>query len=171
MKTAVVFYSLDGSTRVAAQEIAERLDADVFELKEKKPRGKSPMLFIGGGFAAIFGVRSRVQDTFADRMGAYDRICIGAPLWGSRPAPALNTFVHALDPAGKLVMLFTVQADPNPQASAAKGTKMISQKILKKGGSLLPVMRLHGEVPRKTATKEHMETQLDRQLESIIQNR
>jgi flavodoxin len=171
MKTAVAFYSLDGSTRVAAQAIAERLGADVFELEEKKKRVKTPMMFIGGGFAAIFGVRSRLQDTFADRMGEYERILIGTPIWASRPVPAVNGFVHALDPAGKLVMLFTVQADPNPKESAEKGTEKLCEKIRQKGGTLLPVLRLHGEVPEKTATREHMEAQLDERLESIVKNR
>jgi|GEM_PF-258465 Flavodoxins len=170
MKTAVVYYSLDGSTRVAAQAVAARSGADIFELKEAKPRGKTSVAFMGEAFAAVFGLRSRVQDTFADRMGAYERICIGTPIWGSRPVPAVNTFVHALNPAGKLVLLFTVQADPEPYASAAKGTDKLCAAIRKKGGDVRAVLRLHGEAPGRTATKQHVEKQLDQRLEEAFQN-
>ena len=125
---------------------------------------------LSGGFAAVFGLRSRLKDTFADRMGEYGRICIGTPIWASRPVPAVNAFVHALEAKDKQVLLFTVQADPDTQGHA-KGTNKILGKIQKKGGSVLPVLRLYGEMPGKTATKAHMETQLDKRLESIIQNR
>lgn len=41
MKSVVVFYSLDGGTRKAAEKIAERLQADIVELHpEKKFRAK-----------------------------------------------------------------------------------------------------------------------------------
>ena len=169
MKTAVVYYSLEGSTRIAAQALSERLGADIYELKEKKPRKRTPMMFMSGGFAAVFGLKSRLQETYAERMGAYERICIGTPIWASRPVPAVNTFVKAFDPAGKQVLLVTVQADPNPQASE-KGLEKLFAAIRKKGGALLPVLGLHGEAPGKTASKEHIEAQLDQKLQKSLQN-
>ncbi len=170
MKTAVVFYSLNGSTRVAAHAIAERADADVFELKERKQRGKSPWAFMSEGFSAVFRLKSRVQDTFAGRLSEYERILIGTPLWASSPAPAVNRFVHEMNPAGKQIMLFSVQADPNPQKKSFRGTDKLCETIRRKGGQLLPVLRLHGEAPGKTATKEHIDEQLDRRLETTLLN-
>ena len=169
MKTAVVYYSLDGSTRAAAQALATRLGADIYELKEKKARSKTPMMFMSGGFAAVFGLKSRLQETYANHIGAYERICIGTPIWASRPVPAVNTFVKAFDPAGKQVLLVTVQADPNPQPSE-KGLEKIFAAIRKKGGALLPVLQLHGEAPGKTASKEHIEVQLDQKLKQSLQD-
>jgi flavodoxin len=169
MKTAVVYYSLDGSTRIAAQVIAQRLNAELYELKEKKTRGKTPAAFMGEAFAAVFGIKSRLQDTFAVQMEDCERICIGTPIWASRPVPAVNTFAASLAPKGKQVLLFTVQADPNPDPSA-KGAAKLIQSLRKKGAEILPVLQLHGEAPGKTATKEHMEEQIIRQLESLLQS-
>ena len=169
MKTAVVYYSLEGSTRVAAQALADRLGADIYELKEKKPRGKTPMVYMSGGFAAVFGLKSRLQDNFADRMGAYERICIGTPIWASRPVPAVNSFVKAFDPKGKQILMFSVQADPNPQSSE-KGMEKLCAVIRKKGGASLSLLGLHGEAPGKTASKENIEAQLDPKLKNLLQN-
>jgi flavodoxin len=171
MKTAVVYYSLDGSTRVAAQALAERLGADIYELREVKQRSSNaPKTFVSGGFAAALGLKSRLQDTFAGSMGAYERVCVGTPIWAGHPTPAANAFIKAFDPAGKQVMLFTAQADPDPQSSK-KGTEKLCARIRKKGGALLPALRLHGEAPGKTATKAQIEAQLDQKLEDALKIR
>ena len=164
MKTAVVYYSLQGSTRTAAQALAERLGADLFELKEKKQRGQGFALFMGGGFAAALGLRSRLQDSFAVRMDGYERILAGGPIWASNPAPALNAFLHALDPKGKQMMLFTVQADPDTQSPPQKGVEKRCEALRKRGAQVLPVLRLHGASPGQAATKDAMAKQLDERL-------
>ncbi len=171
MKTAVVYYSLDGSTRMAAQVLAERFEADVFELKETKQRKKGFALFVLGGFAASTGRKSRVQDTFVDRMGGYDFICIGTPIWASSPVPAVNTFADTLDPADKQVMLFTVQADPNTSSPPGKRAEQLCAVLREKGGSVLPILRMNGNSPGQTATKEHIEKQLEQKLEAVLQKR
>ena len=38
MKKAVVFYSLDGNTRMIAGKIAKKFEAEIFELEEVKKR-------------------------------------------------------------------------------------------------------------------------------------
>ncbi len=169
MKTAVVYYSLEGSTRLAAQVIAERLGADLFELHEKRQRKTGFALFAGGGFAAALGVRSRLKDNFGDRMKEYDRIFAGAPIWASSPAPALNTFLHAVEPRGKQLILFTVQADPNTDAPPQKSMEKRCALLRKKGADVLPVLRLYGASPGKTATKESMEKQLGGKLKNFKQ--
>jgi len=171
MKTAVVYYSLEGSTRVAAQAIAERLDADVFELKEVKQRKKGFALFLLGGFAAAAGRGSRVEDTFAERMNAYEMICIGTPIWASSPAPAVNTFAAVLNPNGKQILLFTMQADPDTQSPPGKKVEQLCEKLRKKGSNVLPVLRLYGSSPGKSASKEHIEKQLEQKLETVLQKR
>lgn len=168
MKTAVVYFSLDGSTRVAAQALAERLQADVYELKEIKQRGKTKGAFMGEAVGALFGLKSRVQDTFAQKMGGYERVCIGTPIWAGSPVPAVNTFLHALNPSGKQILLFTVQADPDTQTPPAKKIEQLCAALRKKGGNVLPVLRLHGAAPGATAARADMEAQLGKKLEDII---
>ena len=163
MKTAVVYYSKDGSTRVAAKVLAEKLGADIFELKEIKPRGSSPAAFMGAGVAAFFGSRSRLKDTCAPQMDTYERICIGTPIWAGKSVPAVNTFVRAVNPVGKDVIIFSVQADNTPDAPPAKGIEKLMHLLEKKGAVVKQVIRLVGASPGKTADKAAMQGQMDGQ--------
>jgi len=48
MKDLVVYYSLEGNTRQAAERIAERLHADILQLQTVKEILKSKMKFLLG---------------------------------------------------------------------------------------------------------------------------
>ena len=84
MKTAVVYYTYGGSTRVAAEVLAKQLSADVFELEEVKKRGKSALSFMTAGFGALAGKRSRIKSDFAAEMKNYDCLYIGSPVWANK---------------------------------------------------------------------------------------
>ena len=167
MKTAVVYYSKDGSTRCAAEVLAQKMGADIFELEEIKQRSSTPAAFMGAGFAAVFGTRSRLKDTHVQKMGAYERICIGTPIWADRSTPAVNTFVHAVDAAGKDVIIFTVQADKTPDALPVKSIGKLTGVLEKKGAAVKQVIRLVGASPGKAADKLSMQAQLDEKLAEI----
>ncbi|HEX3076439.1 MAG TPA: hypothetical protein VHQ24_06210 [Lachnospiraceae bacterium] len=47
MKTIIVFYSLEGNTKYAAETIAARIGADILELKTQKEKS-------GGTFSTYF---------------------------------------------------------------------------------------------------------------------
>lgn len=157
MKTAVVYYSLDGNTRETAGLIAKRLGADIFELEEVKKRSGKPLSFMAAAFGALIGKKSRLKDNPAKKMGDYERIYIGSPIWASRIVPAVNTFVSALKAAGKDIVFFTLQADPNP----APLTEKLKERMEKRGAVVSKVLSLHGESPGKTASIEHLTQQLD----------
>ncbi|MGI5918180.1 MAG: flavodoxin family protein [Christensenellales bacterium] len=160
MKTAVVYYTYDGSTRVAAEALARQLGADVFELEEVKKRGKSALSFMAAGFGALAGKRSRIKNDFAAEMKNYDCLYIGSPVWANKTAPAVNTFLDSLDAAGKKIVLFTLQADPNVQSAPDKCLLAHKQTLEKRGATVLRLLRFHGASPGKTAESEHIEAQL-----------
>lgn len=161
MKTAVVFYTRDGNTRLAAVLLAQKLGADLFELEEGKPRGKTAGAFMAAGFGAACGLRSRLKNDFAQEMKAYDTICIGSPIWAGKTVPAVNAFIYRLDAAGKKVMLFTVQADPEPEAKPPVSLEGHKQALEKKGASVTQMLRMHGASPGKTAVMQDIQNQLD----------
>jgi len=160
MKTAVVYYTYDGSTRVATEVLARHLGADVFELEEVKKRGKSALSFMAAGFAALAGKRSRIKNDFAAEMKHYDCLYIGSPVWANKTAPAVNTFLGSLDAAGKKIVLFTLQADPNVESAPDKCLLAHKQALEKRGATVLRLLRLHGASPGKTAESGHIEAQL-----------
>lgn len=160
MKTAVVFYSLDGSTRVAAQAIADKYGADVFELKEAKHRGRSTFAFMGSGFSALVGARSRLVSTYSKDMQLYDQIYIGTPVWASKPVPAVNTFVAELEPRGKEIIIFTVQADKN-DSEPIKGSVQMKKKLEDNGAIVTQILTLVGAGVNKTADRKEMNKQIE----------
>jgi len=162
MKTAVVYYSLDGSTREAAIIIAQKFNADVFELQEVRPRSGKPLSFMAAGFSALVGKKSRLKANPADKMSGYEMIYVGSPIWASRTAPAVNTFLCALKAADKDIALFTVQADPN--TAPLKGVQNTVKRLEERGAKVSNVLRIHGESPGKTAAKEHLAEQIEKQL-------
>lgn len=161
MKTAVVYYSLDGSTREAAKLIAQRFKASSFELEEVKKRKGKFLLFMAGGFGAMAGVKSRLKSNPAGLMDDYATIYIGSPIWASRTVPAVNTFLSKLRAQDKQLILFTVQADPNPAPS--KGLQKLVGR-LEKRGAVVRVIRLHGAKPGEAASEAHLQAQLDKIL-------
>lgn len=159
MKSAVVFYSLDGSTKEAAKQIAQRVGAPVFELEEVKKRNGKPMSFMAAAFGALIGKKSRLKENPAHKMADYEVIYLGSPIWASRTVPAVNTFLSRLNVTGKQIVFFTMQADPNP-ASSVGPDKLISRLKLK-GASVTRVIRLHCAQPGSTAPQTHIQEQLD----------
>jgi flavodoxin len=160
MKTAVVYYTRDGSTRVAAELLGKQLGADVFELEETKKRGKSALSFMAAGFGAVSGKRSRLKNDFAAEMREYDRLYIGSPVWAGKTAPAFNAFVASLDAAGKTITLFTVQADPNLESKPAGCLTAHKQALEKRGATVAHMLRLNGASPGKTVDPAHIQAQL-----------
>ncbi len=160
MTTAVVYYSLNGSTREAATLIAQRLGAQIFELEEVKKRKGKFLLFMAGGFGAMAGTKSRLKSNPASLLDEYATIYIGSPIWASRTVPAVNTFLSHLNAAGKQIVFFTVQADPNPAPS--KGLQKLIGRLAKRGAAVNRVIQLHGAAPGQTAPTPYLQEQLDK---------
>ena len=97
MKTIVVFYSLDGNTAYAANEIAQRLGAETFRIYPVKDYPSSASKFFWGGKDVLFGEKPKLKnDDFTPH--AYDKIVVGTPLWAGNLTPPVRSFLsmHAL---------------------------------------------------------------------------
>lgn len=93
MKTAIVFYSMSGNTKMIADQIAKALSADMIELiPEKAYPDKGMKKFIWGGKAAVMGDKPALEPYSFDA-GAYDLILFGSPVWASSVAPPIRTFI------------------------------------------------------------------------------
>lgn len=93
MKTAIVFYSMGGNTKFAAKKIADKIDADLIEIKPVKSYpDKGLRKFIWGGKSAVMGDTPKLlpYDFDADK---YDCIIFGYPVWASNFTPPIKTFI------------------------------------------------------------------------------
>ncbi len=106
MKTAVVYFSLEGNTKYAAELIGKALGADLIELIPSKafPTGKVSKYFWGGK-SATFGEAPKLEAYRFDP-DKYDLVILGTPVWAGTFTPPLRTFIRANKLTGKKVALF-----------------------------------------------------------------
>jgi flavodoxin len=136
MPTAVVFYSATGNCALAAKALSEKLGAKLIELKEKKPRDltKVGVAFMKAGMQAAFKFRSKLLgEPWKDAADCAD-VHIITPVWASRQAPAVNTFIAKYDFNGKKVFLYTLQADTSDTARGARDG--MAAAVSRKGGAV-----------------------------------
>lgn len=106
MKTLVIYYSLEGNTKLIAETIAKEINADILELKTKKeyPKGGFKK-YLWGGKSVMFNQKPELMKIDVD-IEAYDRIFIGTPIWVSTYAPPFNTFIENHNIENKKIALF-----------------------------------------------------------------
>ncbi|MCD6551226.1 hypothetical protein [Thermotoga sp.] len=89
-KILVAFYSRDGHTRKVAKLIAKRLNADIDEIEDKKPR-KGLIGFLIAGYDATRGKTTEI--TFSKDPSDYEIVILGSPVWNGRLTPAVRTYL------------------------------------------------------------------------------
>jgi len=106
MKTAVIFYSLNGNCALIAQEIKSVLDADLLRLhtEDEKPRGSFAKFFWAIG--VMKGMKKAPLKPYTFAPSAYDLIIIGAPVWAGSPARPISSFLAETGITGKKIALF-----------------------------------------------------------------
>jgi flavodoxin len=131
MKSLVAYYSLTGRTRLAAQAIAEALNASLVEIQERRPISM-PFVYLSGGFRAFTNRGSKICPIDVD-LKQYERMFIGSPIWASRPTPAVNSFIYQTDFEGRsAIPFFTMGGD-----SAEKALVNVTAKIEKRQGRVV----------------------------------
>ena len=106
MKYAVVYYSLEGNTKYAAEMLAEELRADLIPLTPviKYPIGKFSKYFWGGK-SASFREAPKLE-AYGFDVDRYDVILLGTPVWAGTFSPPLRTFLRANPMVGRKIAFF-----------------------------------------------------------------
>ncbi len=106
MNVAVVYYSLEGNTRYAAEKIAQELHADLIPLAPVReyPRGNVSKYFWAGK-SATFKEAPKLK-TYRFDADRYDLVLLGTPIWAGTVAPPLRTFARKNRLAGKKAAFF-----------------------------------------------------------------
>lgn len=116
MRPLVVFYSLTGRTRLVSQAIAEALQAELVEIEEVKPRKGGFLTYLTGGFSAVTNKGSKITPVNVD-LKQHKTIFIGSPIWASRPAPAVNSFIYTTNFEGQgTIPFFTMGGGDSDKA-------------------------------------------------------
>ena len=108
MRSLVVFYSMDGNTRLIAHAIADAVGADILELRIKdkgRARPKGFMRYLWAGQAVFMKSLPELESLDKDA-GDYDVLFIGSPVWAGTYAPPVRSFLEKVSLSGKDIGLF-----------------------------------------------------------------
>ncbi|MEA4927112.1 MAG: NAD(P)H-dependent oxidoreductase [Candidatus Limiplasma sp.] len=128
MKAIILYYSLSGHTRKAAEKLARSQGAEVVEIKTVKPVSKL-RAFLVECPRAMMRKPAAIQPVAQDLKG-YDLITLMGPVWASHPAPAFNAAIELL-PKGKNVQLILVSAGG---AGATHRSEQATRALVKQRG-------------------------------------
>ncbi|SHK20373.1 Flavodoxin [Anaerobranca californiensis DSM 14826] len=133
VKTLVIYYSFEGNTKFIAETIAEKLGADLLELKpEKELNSKGFMKYIWGGSQVVMGKMPKLQPLDKNPLD-YDLLIIGTPVWAWSYTPPLNTFFNNVKITGKKIALFSCHGGQNAKTfekmeKALEGNEIIAKQ-------------------------------------------
>lgn len=106
MKSIVIYYSLDGSTRLVADKIQQVFHADSLEIhlvREPRPEGWMRLFTIAR--QVYLKSTPKLAEPIHDLSG-YDKIFLGSPVWMGTMAPAIRSFLCEAHLNDKLVVPF-----------------------------------------------------------------
>lgn len=106
MKTLVLFYSLDGNTRVIAEAIGKEIGADIVEIKRKKEFKHKGFLKIALGGFEVVKKRNPEILPLGVNLKEYDMIFIGTPVWAGNFNAVFRTLFMTEKFKEKSVALF-----------------------------------------------------------------
>jgi flavodoxin len=105
-KILIVYYSLEGNTKVVADAMAGATGADVLRLEPLKDVDPSKSgKYLWGGKDVVMRKKPDLKE-FDKKPSDYDVLFIGGPVWAWTFCPALRTFFMLHKPAGKKVAVF-----------------------------------------------------------------
>ena len=109
-KKLVAYFSASGVTGAAAQNLAEAVGADLYEIKPKVPYTNADLNWNDQNARSTVEMRDKSsRPEMADKdakAGDYDVIFLGFPVWWYVAPTIINTFLEAYDLSGKTIILF-----------------------------------------------------------------
>ena len=127
MSTAIVYYSMHGNGEMVAEKIAAKLGADVIRIEpDKAYPDKGAKKFIWGGKSAVMGEQPALKPYEFDA-DKYDCVILGFPVWASRPAPPICTFLSEQKSKliGKKIAVFACQSGNGAEKAFERVRNMI----------------------------------------------
>lgn len=105
-KTLVAYFSWHGVTRKLAEEVAAKLDADLFEIKTVKEYPSNYLLCIGSAKLEHLKNEHPVLQKKVEHMEIYDKVLVGFPIWWYTCPNAILSFLEENALSGKTVLPF-----------------------------------------------------------------
>ena len=129
-RIAVIYFSWskDGNTRFAAETIARKTDARLFEIKPEKPYSTDYKTCCDEAKPECYGKELRpIKPVEGLDLTQYDMIFIGTPNWWGTMAPPVRTFLseNAANFRGKTLCLFQTNGGGGMQRCAQEFAELL----------------------------------------------
>ncbi|CAB1245582.1 Flavodoxin [Clostridiaceae bacterium BL-3] len=112
-KVLVVYYSLEGNTKLIAEAISKAVSGDILQIKPKKDiNPKSKMRYLIGGKKSITKEKPELLP-YDIKAEDYDVLFIGTPVWAGNFAPAMRSFFAGTNLKHKKIALFSCNGGGN----------------------------------------------------------
>lgn len=110
MKTLVAYFSATGVTASVAREIANALDADLFEIRPSVRYSQEDLDWENRQSRSSLeeadpNSRPEIAERLSD-MESYDRVLIGFPIWWYAEPRIIDAFLECYDFSGKILIPF-----------------------------------------------------------------
>lgn len=143
-KCLVTYFTASGNTKTVAQNIADILNADIFEIKPVIPYTRADLNWMDKKSRSSIEMndpssRPEIAGTISD-MKNYDVIFVGFPIWWYTAPTIIKTFLESTDFSGKTIVPFATSGGSGigntskdlqqviPNAKVAEG-KVLNRRI------------------------------------------
>ncbi len=149
LRILVIYYSMEKSTQLVAEAIADATGAELAELQPLvEPRVKGFARYLLYGWQRLLHPRMPIAPPSFDPQD-YDLIFIGTPVWAFQAAPAVQTLLRIMPMTGRHVALFcTHRGGPGPTLALMRRA-LPAATIL--GSTELADVQIDAAAARKTA--------------------
>ena len=139
MKTLIAYFSAEGTTAKVAKDLAERLGADLFEIRPEQIYTKADIRWtnpLARCNKEFFGKKDVPVTGAVDGFADYDTVYIGFPIWYGCAPNVVNTFCKAYNWSGKKVRIFATSGGSGIGKTAeklqpyVKGAEILDAKIV-----------------------------------------
>ena len=108
-KTLVAYFSATGTTKALAEQIAELLNADIYEIQAAEPYTAEDLAYYTDCRADKEQNDPNARPAIAgnvDNMAQYDTIVLGYPIWHGQAPRIISTFLESYDFRDKTILPF-----------------------------------------------------------------
>ena len=117
-QSLVIYFSLSGNTKRAAEYIQRKTDGDIEELRPINPYAGYDDAASRGEDEKDNNIHPNIQDLQSD-LSQYDDIYIGFPTWWNQPPMLIHTFLEQNDLSGKTIIPFSTSMSSSIDGSQA----------------------------------------------------
>lgn len=136
-KALVVYFSASGVTKGVSKNLAERIDASLFEIQPKQPYTRADLNWNDSQSRSSVEMRNpdsrpTIKNKVED-MEQYDVIFVGFPIWWYREPSIIDTFMESYDFSEKTIVPFATSGGSGMGKTAANLKRLAPGAHVKEG--------------------------------------